>query len=273
MDTADNRNTRSHELEQAAYVYGNATGLERRLRTSPVEIVFPPDTRTRVNNTRQFPYVAQGQLIMQFPNGEEYTGTAVLIDQEHVLTAAHNVFGNDIGGFARNVWYVPARNGDEEPYGVLAAQRVFITEEYYTLSPPDPNSVPVEDYTLYTQDFSVVRLQQAVQLPLLGIHAATDGELNGDIQITGYPGDKPDGTMWTDSKPLTDKAEEFLFYRINTYQGESGAGLLASIPLPIGRTIVGVHVAGDAHLGTNFAVRLNPNNVALIQGWLTEANS
>lgn len=231
-------------------------------------IVFPPDTRTRVMDTTSFPFEAQGQLIMQFPNGEEYTGTATLIDHQHVLTAAHNLFGNDIGGWARNVWFIPARNGDKKPYGTLAATKIFITEEYYTLSPPDPNSVPVEDYTLYTQDFGVVRLRDPIKLPILGMYAARNSEIGGEIQISGYPGDKPEGTMWTDKKPLTSTSDEFLFYRINTYRGESGASLLADISLPVGKTIVGVHVAGDERLKTNFGVRLDDAKIDIIRKWM-----
>ncbi|AHE51898.1 trypsin-like serine peptidase [Sphingomonas sanxanigenens] len=237
--------------------------------TAPLPaIVFPPDTRTRVHNTTAFPYQPQGQLIMQFPDGEEYSGTGTLIDRQHVLTAAHNVFGNDIGGWARNVWFAPARNGDVVPYGFLPASRLFITEDYYTLSPPDPNAVPVEDYTLYTEDYAVVRLRNPIDLSIFGMYAATDRELRGEIQITGYPGDKPEGTMWTDRKPLTGMDEHFLFYRINTYRGESGAAAVANLPLPIGYTIVGVHVAGDAGLDTNFGVRLDEAKIRTIRAWM-----
>lgn len=247
----------------------DAASVARQPAAAPQpEIVFPPDTRTRVLDTTVFPFIAQGELTMQFPNGHTYTGTGTLIDRQHVLTAAHNVFGNDIGGWARNLWFAPARNGGNVPYGFLPATRLFITEEYYTLSPPDPNSVPVEDYTLYTEDYAVVRLRDPIDLPILGIYAAPDDELRGAIQISGYPGDKPEGTMWTDSKPLTGMDEHFLFYRINTYRGQSGAGLLADIPLPIGKTIVGVHVAGDARLGTNFAVRLDDDKIGTIQRWM-----
>lgn len=232
------------------------------------QIVFPPDNRQRVTDTTAYPYITQGQLIMQFPNGKRYHGTGTLIDKQYVLTAAHNLFGNDIGGWANAVWFAPARNGDDVPYGFLPASSIFVTEDYRTLSPPDPNSVPVEDVTLYTEDFGLVRLKDPINLPFMGMYAASDAELNRVIQISGYPGDKPEGTMWTDHGVPTGVSEEFLFYRISTFRGQSGAALIADIPLPIGKTIVGVHVAGAEDLDTNFAVRLDNWKIKKVQEWM-----
>lgn len=234
-------------------------------------IVFPPDTRRRVSPTQSFPWNAQGQLVMKFRNGEIYTGTGTLIDKKHVLTAAHNLFGNDIGGWAQEVWFIPARDGDYFPYGCHGATKIFVTEEYRTLSPPNPNATPfgdVDDYTRYTEDYGLVRLERATTLPILGMYAARDDELGVPCQITGYPGDKPEGEMWTDAKPLTNPDPLFLFYRINTYKGESGASIIADINLPVGQCIAGIHVAGDPRLNTNFGVRLDSAKIKRILGWM-----
>lgn len=236
------------------------------------QIVFPPDKRQRVTETTEYPWITIGQLWMSFPNGESYTGTGTLIDRQHVLTAAHNVFGKDIGGWAKTVYFMPARNGDQLPYGTVPASRLFITEDYYTLSPPDPNRNAdggVKDYTLYTQDYAVVRLKEPLDLPIMGFLAASNTQLNeSKARITGYPGDKPAGTMWTEEGPLAKPDEHFLFYKINTWRGESGAGLLVDLEMPYGKSIVGVHIAGDQKLDSNFAVRLTNEEVSNIKAWM-----
>jgi glutamyl endopeptidase len=237
------------------------------------QIVFPPDTRTQVRQTTEFPYIAMGQLVMDFPNGKRYTGTGTLIDGRHVLTAAHNLYGNDSGGWALRVWFVPARNGDEMPFGILEAEKIFITEEYKTLSPPNPNATwqgNVDDCTPYTEDYGLVRLKKAINLPILGMYAASNHVLNCPARITGYPGDKaPENTMWTDSKNLTFPPDDtFLFYRINTFNGQSGAAVIADLDLPVGKSIVGIHVAGDPKLRTNFGVRLTRDIINQVLAWM-----
>lgn len=234
-------------------------------------IVFDPDTRQRVTPTTEFPWNTMGQLIMTFPNGKTYSGTGVLVDPQHVLTAAHNLFGNDIGGWAKEVWFIPARDGDDRPYGTMPAKTIFVTEEYRSLSPADPNATPtgtVEDVTKYTEDYGLVRLQAPLKLPIFGMYPASDHELQAPARITGYPGDKPQGTMWTDEKKLTNEDEHFLFYKINTYKGQSGSAIIQDLPLPVGKTIVGVHVAGSTKLNTNFAVRLDNDKLRRIRGWM-----
>ncbi|WP_426564647.1 trypsin-like serine peptidase [Angustibacter sp. McL0619] len=239
------------------------------------QIVFPPDDRKKVTDTTTYPWNTIGELRMAFPNGETYTGTGTLIDKQHVLTAAHNVFGNDIGGWAKTVYFQPARNGEHYPYGNVGATKVFITEGYYTLSPADPNATSdgnVEDYTLYTEDYAVVRLQRPLDLPFMGTFAASDTQLDGaQARITGYPGDKPEGTMWTAAGPLAKPDQHFLFYKVDTWKGQSGSGLFVDLDLPYGKSVVGVHVAGVRRLETNFAVRLTNAEIKQIIAWMRTA--
>jgi glutamyl endopeptidase len=239
---------------------------------TPLKIVFPPDNRQRVKPTTVHPFVSMGLLVMTFPNGETYTGTATLIDKTHLLTAAHNVFGNDCGGYATHVQFYPARNGNLSPYGVVNATHLFVTEDYRSLSPPNPNRTQtgtVDTVTEYTEDYAVVRLASAVNLPILGLYAPADHEIDGaNAVIAGYPGDKPVGEMWAAQGKVSAPEDEFLFYKIDTYKGESGAAVLVNFPLPVGLAIAGVHVAGDPNLNTNFAVRMRGDRIRQIQAWM-----
>jgi V8-like Glu-specific endopeptidase len=92
-----------HALDAAQAQVVETTSGDLRARSSlGVEIAFPPDQRHRVADTTKFPWSSMGQLIMVFPNGKRYTGTATLIGGSHV-TAARDVYGRDVGGFAKNV--------------------------------------------------------------------------------------------------------------------------------------------------------------------------
>ena len=53
---------------------------------------------------------------------------------------------------------------------------------------------------------------------------ALDSELrSAHLTITGYPGNKPQGTMWTSGGKLSRVTNSKLFYRMDTTHGQSGS--------------------------------------------------
>lgn len=237
------------------------------------QIVIGADTRVRVSPTTGMPYRLYGQLEMTFPNGETYTGTGTVIGGYYVLTAAHNLWGEDLGGWATSVSFFPARNATTAPYGEIAAAQWFVPEEYRTVAPPSPLNTPtgvVEDYTQYLYDFGLVRLSQPVNVGYAGMEAASNSYLSSaHVLIAGYPGDKlPEDSMWAAEGRVQPSSndDDLIFYQIPTYQGESGAGLMVKEGNDF--YVVGVHVAGDPDLNSNFAVWLNSDNIRTIRGWM-----
>lgn len=239
-----------------------------------VGIVIPPDTRVQVNPTTVFPYWSTGQLVMTFPNGKQYTGTGTLIDERHVLTCAHNLFGEGQGGPAQQVLYLPARDGNTVPYGVALAERIFYPENYVLHPPANPNveGIVVQDYTQYLFDYGLVRLNAGINPGnLMTMYAAADNALQGqDVELAGYPGDKPIGTMWNGSGVLPNQLDEhFLFYGISTYKGQSGSSIRFATGAPQNPLrIVGIHVAGLPQFNANFAVRLTDEIIEQMADWM-----
>ncbi len=79
--------------------------------------------------------------------------------------------------------------------------------------------------------------------------------------------------MWTAAGPLAKPDKHFLFYQVDTFKRQSGSGLFIDLDLPIGESIVGVHVAGDRRLETNFAVRLTNTEINQVKAWMRTALS
>ena len=52
-----------------------------------------PDQRKKVNSLSKYPYNCCGLILASFPNESfPFMGTGFLIDPEHVITVAHNIY-------------------------------------------------------------------------------------------------------------------------------------------------------------------------------------
>ncbi len=235
-----------------------------------MDIVFPPDTRSQVTDTTQYPFNAIGQLVVKFPNGKTYTSTATLIDETHVLTAAHNVYGADIGGQATQVFFIPARNGDKMPYGYVAASKFFFPRAYKDLNLPSPleNDGAIEGFSHYENDFAVVRLKKPVVNPSLPMGVPTDEQLEeNQASLSGYSSDKPKGTMWTAHGAVTTEDYGLITHKIDTFMGGNGSSLVMKFDEIFGLTIAGIHVASSSDQKCSVAVRLTRKRLIKILEW------
>ena len=241
------------------------------------QVVFPPDGRVPIDPTTLFPFQCIGELTVQFPNGAQYTGTGTLIDGFHVLTCAHLLFSEDDGGLAEQVTFAPGRNEGADnpyPYGQIAMAQggIAIPEGYQAHPAPIPGEL-VPDVTQYLYDYGVVTLANEVYFDQYPRPYWADDEAlePTTCYITGYPLDKPAGTMWQgegDVQP--EDTQQFLFYQISTFDGQSGSAVMGEFPGVAFPGIVGIHVGGtlDGVLDTNFAVRLYPEVIDVINDWL-----
>jgi V8-like Glu-specific endopeptidase len=233
------------------------------------------DARIPVNTTTVFPYWCIGQLTMQFANGDVYNGTGTLIDDRHVLTCAHNLYGGDTGP-ATAVSFSRGRNGMTNPYGEIAATHYVFPEEYRHLAPPNPDSRDLE-VTEQLYDFALVKLAEEVPITRVPQLEYVDDDLfeQTGCLIIGYPGDKPAGTMWqSQGEVRTEPRDEFLFYEVPTAPGLSGSAVMVRSEQRRNYVIGGVHVA-RARIGeaaSSFAVRMNELVIQEIVGW-ADSNS
>jgi glutamyl endopeptidase len=228
-------------------------------------IVNREDGRTRVVDTTSNPYRFHGHLIIRFEDGKEAYGSGTIVGRHHVLTAGHNIFDAK-RGWARSIKFVPGKNEGISPYGELNGTRIYTFNEWVKY-----RSV-CHDMALITLDKSIGRETGKAILCL-----STKGRdlLKEKIEVSGYPGDKNpslDPTkwqMWTMSGKVKEYDCHRIFYKIDSYKGQSGIGILMNHKDHY--CLAGVHVRGEENGNKlNSGVRLSNTKMDNILEWIAE---
>jgi len=203
----------------------------------------------------QYPWTTIAQLQVTFQDGSQGTCSGVIIDvgdkpSAHLLTAGHCVYDEDRGGWIdisdQSATYVaPGAIKGQEPFGRVGIQNVTTYSGWTT------NENPAYDIALITLDERIGR--ETGSVPYAGIDTpSSDVYTHSPTRVTGYPGDKPRGTMWTaegsgvgtyDYVPTSSEPEDVTHhYTLDTTQGVSGGPVwVESYPTYDGPTLVSIH--------------------------------
>ena len=86
----------------------------------PLAVDDQPMAAQQLVGATAYPWSTVVKVTADFPNGQTFTGSGVMVGRNDVLTAAHLVYHPDRGGLATNVIVTPAyipERGYESPYG------------------------------------------------------------------------------------------------------------------------------------------------------------
>ncbi len=229
------------------------------------EIIGKEDERKLVINTKEIPFRWICYLKLVFISGNKKLtamGTGTIIGDRAVLTAGHNLFDHDWKlGWASSVKVVPAKSGNNEPFGSHMAAKLYVPQKY-------------EKKDNYEYDYGLIILNKPFT-PELGwwkrIRSLDTERLkNLSVNIAGYPADKkPDYTMWRDFKKIKKVTDRLLFYDLDTYGGMSGSPVW--VRWKDYRSIIGIHTGGWRNKDMNRSIRITKDVRANIMKWMKEA--
>lgn len=223
------------------------------------ETVCLPDDRTRVSDTTAASWSANCQLIITMRDGSQARGTGWLLGPRIVVTAGHCVHDGQDGDFYERIEVIPAMNGPTRPFGsqVIEKAQLRASESWKA------NGTVALDYgaILLRQEF---RSPSGASPANHDVVVKSDSELNAlDVFLSGYPADKPVGTQWTDSDPVSGVRVDRLRYMVDTFGGHSGSAVI-----PVGQTAaVGIHNYGGC---PNHCTRITSDVKRDLDQWRTK---
>ncbi|MEO0536703.1 MAG: CARDB domain-containing protein [Cyanobacteria bacterium P01_A01_bin.123] len=210
------------------------------------KIILGPDDRTKVSDTTIYPWSSIGKITMQFPDGKQYRGSGAMISPYHFLTAGHNIYDSDKGGFYEGATVALGQEGDTKYFGEAVVTRYLTSQKYVD----DEN--PGYDWAILTLDRRIGNFTG-----WMGTHAAKGSFLkNLDVITAGYPADKFND-MYQALGQIQKVEKRQIFYQdtLDTNGGQSGSPVWY---YKDGEPkIVGVHAYGGVKDGNfNAATRI-----------------
>jgi len=183
-----------------------------------LETVHGPDSRIQVEETEKYPYRLNASLLITARDGSQWIGTGWFISDRTLITAGHCVYIKNSGvpgrdGWVRTIQVMPGRNGTKLPFGSVTSSRFWTVKGW--VDSGDEN---------YDYAAIIIPTDLGKTVGVIGYGSFSDADLVDEVaNVTGYPGDKPAGTLWYDSKAIASVTLTKVIYDIDTAGGQSGA--------------------------------------------------
>jgi V8-like Glu-specific endopeptidase len=211
------------------------------------ETVHGPDDRVQITTTAVYPWRVHASLLITAADNSSWIGTGWFIGPHTLMTAGHVVFIKNSGvpgrdGWVKKIQVMPGRNGATLPYGSVTSTN-FRSVTAWTNS-GDENF-----------DYGAIIIPNNLgnTVGWFGFGVYSDADLLASVgNISGYPGDKPNGTQWYDARRVASVNSKKVYYDIDTVGGQSGSAVYRIINGQ--RVGIAIHAYGGAT--TNSGTRI-----------------
>ncbi len=229
--------------------------------TIVLETVHGPDNRRQITDgkTAKYPWCTNASLLITARDGSQWIGTGWFVSPRTLVTAGHCVYIKNSGtpgrdGWVKNIQVMPGRDGNKRPFGSKTSTRFWSVNGW--INSGDEN-----------YDYGAIILPGAFSPSpgTIGYAVYADPALLAlTVNVAGYPGDKPPGTLWYDTKRVASVSASKVFYDIDTAGGQSGAAVYR-IDNNGKRIGIAVHAYGGPT--TNSGTRISTPVFTNIRNW------
>lgn len=222
------------------------------------EAIIGTDDRVRITGTTAYPWRAIASLLITARDNSQWIGTGWFVSPRTLITAGHCIFIKGSGvpgrdGWVKSITVIPGRNGSAQPFG-SAVSTTFRSVTGWTGSGNHE----------FDYGAIIIPTPMGSTVGTFGYASYPDTQLIGQrVNIGGYPGDKPAGTMWYHSNLATSLGPRKLYYVVDTMGGQSGAPVWRIVNG--NRVAVAVHAYGGAV--ANHGTRINAAVLGNINSW------